>query len=70
MTQMHIIHNVLPCCLFPLEQLTMFSRGIWAGRRAEVHLEVDELPEAETPNEDKEVSGECQRLAVHVCMDV
>ena len=48
----------------------MFSRGIWAGRRAEVHLEVDELPEAETPNEDKEVSGECQRLAVHVCMDV
>ena len=69
MTQMHIIHNVLPCCLSPLKQLKMFSRGICAGR-AEVDLEVDELPEEETPNEDKEVSAECQRLAVHVCMDV
>ena len=69
MTQMRIIHNVSPCCLSPLKQLTIFSRGIWAGR-AEVDLEVDELPEGETPNEDKEVSGEFQRLVVHVCMNV
>ena len=69
MTQMHIIRNVSPCCLYPLEQLTIFSRGIWAGR-AEIHLEVDEVPEEETLNQDKKISGECQRLAVHVCIDV
>ena len=68
MTQMHIIHNVSPCCLSPLEQLTMFSRGIWAGR-AKVHLEVDEVPEEATLNEDQEVSGATAcRACLHRCL--
>ena len=61
MTQMHIIPNASSCCLSPLEQLTMFSRGIWAGR-AEVHLEFDEMPEDQAINEDKEVSGNANGL--------
>ena len=65
MTQMYIIHNVSPCCLSPLEQLIMFSRGIWAGP-AEILLKVDEVPGEQILNDDKEVSEECQRLAVPV----
>ena len=61
MTQMHIIHNASPCCLSPLEQLTMFSRGIWAGR-AEVHLKVNEVPEEQALNKDKKVSGNANGL--------
>ena len=60
-------HFVSPRCISPLKQLSLFSRKLWTGR-AEVHLQVDVSPDA-TSDYDEEVSGERQRLAVHVCMD-